>query len=167
MSSLAASVCFYSTLTYMSDIHYQNPDVSAYSTYTASQTTDNPNAAKWGGNINLASVPEWAHPLVAENVLFTRNFLASNAEVMRDDGSIDLSAAGTTPLMIPQDIGAALNNAGSPPSNTSTPTSSAPATPETATPSGEAENQSNGASSLASPKVFVAIFVAISTFFAL
>jgi hypothetical protein len=145
----------------------QNPDVSAYATYTTAQTTNNAQAAKWGGNINLASIPEWAHPFVAENVLFTRNFLASNAEVMKEDGTIDLSAAGTTPLMIPQDISAALNNAASSPSSASAPAASTPATSETPAPSGESENSSNGASSLASSKVLIAAVVVVSTFFAL
>lgn len=117
----------------------------------------------------MASLPDWSHSLVAENVLFTRNFLAQNEEVIKDDGSIDLSAAGTTPLMIPMDVSAALNNAGA----ASAPSSSAPAPTASSTDApattGASENlsNSNGASSLASPRALVALAAVVATFFAL
>ncbi|KAL0946944.1 hypothetical protein HGRIS_013103 [Hohenbuehelia grisea] len=123
-------------------------------------------AANWGGSINLAEVPEWARPAVAENVLYTRNFLAANQDLMKEDGSVDLSAAGTNPLMIPQDITVALssNNAASPsaPAVSSTAAASASASP---TAVGAAKG--NGAGSLTAPRVLVGAMVVLATFFAL
>jgi hypothetical protein len=134
-------------------------------------TVNNKRAANWGGNIDMASLPAWSHQFVADNVLFTRNFLASNSEVLKDNGFIDLSSAGSTPLMIPQDLSAALSNAA--PSTSATP--SAPVSAATSMSSyapvsssaGTAAGLSNGASSLASPKAVVGLFVAAATWFAL
>ncbi|KAG6820596.1 hypothetical protein H0H93_014512 [Arthromyces matolae] len=141
-----------------------NSDLAAYASYTTQQTTNNLAAGKWGGNIDLSALPDWAHAVAAENVLYTRNFLAANGEVLQEDGSVDLSSASSTPLMIPQDFSAALSNAAVVPSSSTG--SSAAATSESASPSG-ATTVGNGASSLASPKAFVALFVILSTFFAL
>jgi len=150
----------------MQSLGASNPDVSAYASYTSKQTSSNLQASKWGGNIDLASLPEWAHADVAQNVLFTRNFLANNAEVLKTDGSIDLSSAGSTPLMIPQDVSAALNNAAPAPASSS-PSSSA-TTSAASTPTGvSSQVQGNGASSLASPRGFVALFVVVATFIAM
>lgn len=144
----------------------QNPDMAAYTSYTSQQTANNTAASKWGGNINLAALPDWAQSIAAENVLYTRNFLAQNAEVLKDDGSVDLSSATSTPLMIPQDVGAALSNAAAAPSSPSPAASSAPAS--SAAPSAAANAQSsNGAGSLASPKALVAFVAVLATFFAL
>jgi len=154
----------------MQSLGASNPDVAAYASYTTSQTSNNTSAAKWGGNINMAALPDWSHAIVAENVLYTRNFLASNPEVLKDDGSIDLSAAGTTPLMIPQDVSAALNNAGAAsaaPTSAAT-SASASASTETASPTGQADNlNGNGAGSLASPRALVGLVVIVATFFVL
>jgi len=155
----------------MQPLGASNPDVAAYASYTTKQTGSNLQASKWGGNIDLAALPDWAQADTAENVLYTRNFLAANAEVLKEDGSIDLSNAGSTPLMIPQDVGAALNNAAAAPVPTPAPSSPSPSAETSAAPapSGESENQvqGNGASSLASPRAFVALFVVAATFFAL
>jgi hypothetical protein len=115
-------------------------------------------------------MPEWARPLAAENVLYTRSFLAMNSETVKEDGAIDLGNMANTPLMFPEDVGAAINAAGSPTSgavsestdNTST-ASSEPASQSSAA----AENKSNGASAVASPKVLVALMAVVATFFAL
>jgi plastocyanin len=155
----------------MTSLSANSSDVSAYASYTTKMTMNNNRAANWGANIDLASLPSWSHQFAAENVLFTRNFLASNSEVLKDNGFIDLSSASTTPLMIPEDVSAALSNASpsssatsSTPASTSTPTStSSPVSSSTGTASG----YSNGASSLASPNVFVGLFVAVATLFAL
>ncbi|KAG6854315.1 hypothetical protein C0991_008210 [Blastosporella zonata] len=148
----------------MQSVGASNPDVAAYAAYTSQQTSNNLAASKWGSNIDLAALPDWAHAVAAENVLYTRNFLAANGEVLKDDGTIDLSASGSAPLMIPQDIGAALNNAAvvSPSSATTS-----GATSESAAPTEALSQSGNGASSLASPKVFVALFVAMATFLTL
>jgi plastocyanin len=152
----------------MQTLGASNPDVAAYASYTTSQTGSNLQASKWGGNIDLAAIPDWAQAVTTENVLYTRNFLAANSEVLKSDGSIDLSSAGSTPLMIPQDVSAALNNAAAP--NAPVPSSPSPSDTSAApTQTNESENQvqGNGASSLASPRAFVALFVVVATFFAL
>jgi len=146
------------------DMSSQSPDIAAYASYTTQQTADKAAASKWGGNIDLSALPDWAQPMAAENILYTRNFLAQNAEVLKDDGSIDLSSAGSTPLMIPQDVGAALNNAAASPSASSS-ISASSADPTTS--STTAAANSNGASSLASPKAVVAFVAVLATFFAL
>jgi len=156
----------------MSNMTASNPDIGAYATYSANQTAGNDKAARWGGNIDVASLPSWSHPYVAENVLYTRNFLASNTEVMKDDGSIDLSAAGTTPLMIPQDLAAAINNAGAAPNTSASAapsSSSATSSSSSAKPSGSgsSSNLNSGASSMASPRILVGAVVVLATFFAL
>jgi plastocyanin len=144
-----------------------NPDISAYASYVKNQTTSNNQAARWGGNINLAALPEWAHSSAAENILYTRNFLANNPEVLKDDGSIDLGSSGSTPIMFPLDVTAALNNAGAAPA----PSSAAPVSPSStgapSVPSGEAENLNSGARSLVSSRALVGLVVVIATFLAL
>lgn len=120
----------------------------------------------------MGSLPTWSHQYVAENVLFTRNFLASNSEVMKPNGFIDLSSASSTPLMIPQDLGAALSSASTTsPAASSTPMSTATgasmSSHASASASGTAAGLSSGASSLASPNAVVCLLVAVATWFAL
>lgn len=38
--------------------------------YAASNISSNPVAATWGDNMNMASMPTWAQPLMAENVVY-------------------------------------------------------------------------------------------------
>lgn len=144
-----------------------NPDVATYASITKKNAGNNTAAANWGGNMDLSQLPAWSHSLVAENVLFTRNFLASNPEVLKDDGSIDLSTSASTPLMIPQDVAAALSSAA--PSGApinAAPSPSAPTT-SSAVPTSTPESQFNSASSLASPRALVGLVVVVATFFAL
>ena len=114
----------------------------------------------------MSSLPAWSHSFVAENVLYTRNFLASNSEVLQDDGSIDLGSASSTPLMIPQDVSAALANAGSTTSSSAMPsmTTAASSTP---VPSTGVQNVSNGAGLLMLPKGFISLCVIAVTFLVL
>lgn len=119
-------------------------------------------AAKWGGNIDMAQLPTWSHPYVMDNVLYTRNFLAANKEVLQDDGSVDLNAAGNTPLMIPQDLSVALSNAAS--ASTSA-TSSVSATSSQAAASSTAA-ATNNAMSTSSSKLVIALVV-LTTFYML
>lgn len=150
------------------DMGAQNPNMAAYNTYTQQLTANNTGAAKWGGNINVAALPGWAQPLAAENVLYTRSFLAMNGETLGDNGSVDLSSAATTPLMIPQDVSAAINNAGAvSPSAATTSTSATSVAPSAAATAKTAANQNNSAGALASPRGLVAIAVVLATFFAL
>ena len=113
-------------------------DIAAMAAYTAKQTEGDVAAANWGNSIDLANVPTEMQSLVAENVMYVRTFLASNPDVLKDDGSIDLSATNGAPLMIPQDLSAVLassssSSAASEP--TSAATSSAAASSGTSTPS--------------------------------
>lgn len=136
----------------------------AYASYTEAQAGKTP-AGKWGSNIDMGELPDWSHQYVAENVMYTRNFLASNAEVLKDDGSVDLSAAGTTPLMIPQDLSVALSNTGSSSSSSPVAAPSAPVTSSTPAPSAPASAlNTSGALSMSSPKVFVGLIAALATF---
>ncbi|TFK76487.1 hypothetical protein BDN72DRAFT_755376 [Pluteus cervinus] len=144
----------------MSSFIANNSDISAYASYTKDKTANNDQAARWGTNIDMGAMPEWSHQYVAENVLYTRNFLASNNEVLQGDGSIDLSSAGSTPLMIPQDISAALNNAAAPSASSASASSSS----SSAAPS---QTSKNGASSMTASRVLVGAAVAFVTFFAL
>lgn len=42
--------------------------------YAASNMSSNPAAASWGNNLDIASLPTWAQPLMAENVVYVVNF---------------------------------------------------------------------------------------------
>ncbi|KAL0568656.1 hypothetical protein V5O48_013330 [Marasmius crinis-equi] len=145
-------------------------DLQAYASYT-SNNTQGKAGANWGSSIDLKDMPEWSHSLIAENVLFTRNMLAMNPDIIKEDGSIDLSSVTSTPLMIPQDVGAQLNAAsdsnGAAGSSSSPSSSSAPSSTDSAAGATQPTTTSNGASALASPKVLVAIMAVVATFFAL
>lgn len=148
-----------------------NPDLAAYAAYTRNHTGSNTQASLWGSNINMEQIPEWAHQYVAENVLYTREFLAANPETLHDDGTIDLSAAASTPLMIPMDMIAAINNAGTgaAPSNSGT---SAPGNTTAVTPVANAAETApaangNGAGSLVASRILVGAFAVLVTFYTL
>ena len=145
---------------------FQNSDVAAYKTYSEQKTAGNADAAKWGSNIDMGSMPEWAHEYIAENVMYTRTFLAANSEVIKDNGAIDLGAAGTTPLLIPQDLSDALNgNSNSPPPTPAPVTTSTNVPAPSPTNLGNLSNQTSGALSVvASSKVLVSIVAALATF---
>lgn len=156
----------------MQSMTEKNSGLSAYASYT-SNNTQGKAGSNWGSSISLKDMPEWSHELVAENVLFTRNLLAMNPDIVKEDGSIDLSSVTSTPLMIPQDVSAQINSAndgtaagGAPPATTST-ESTAPTTSAESAGASKAASGSNGASALASPKVLVAIMAVVATFFAL
>jgi plastocyanin len=153
----------------MPSIAMNSSDVMGYAAYTANQTNGNVAAATWGSNIDLATLPTWSHSLVAENVLFTRNLLAVNPDIIQTDGSVNLGAAGNNPLMIPQDLAAVLANAA--PAASSAPVAVAtPAVAAGSTPSGSgtsaaaSSTQSSGAFGMSSPKVVVALVAAFATF---
>lgn len=154
----------------MQTLSESNPDVAAYVAYSRTQTEGNDAAARWGSNIDMSNFPEWSHEYVAENVLYTRNFLAANREVLREDGSIDLSSADSTPLIIPQDLSDSLNNVGSSPAPapSAVPNAEAPeASIASQSPAPSAGSATSGALSLSSSRMFVGAVVVIATFFAL
>jgi len=100
--------------------------LSAMYAASASNISSNPMAASWGANMSMGSMPEWSQSLFAENVLYTRAFLAANPSVMQADGSIDMSAANGS-WTLPQDISAALS------SNTTSTASSSSTAPSSTT----------------------------------
>jgi len=119
----------------------------------------------------MSGMPDWSHQYIAENVMYTRTFLAANKEVLKDDGSIDLSGAagGATPLMIPQDLSVALkastdSGAAAPQSGSNAGAStSADAASAQATGTGASENSPSGAISVSSPKIAMALVAAVAT----
>jgi plastocyanin len=149
----------------MQSLSASNPDLKMYAALTDKATAGTP-AAIWGGAIDMAAMPDWAHSIAAENILYTRNVLATNPELVKADGSIDLSTIGSTPLMVPQDIAAALANAGSSTSSTS-PTNSVAGAVGATESDAPSKPPSNGAGALASPRVFVALMVVVATIFVL
>lgn len=149
----------------MGQLMANNTDLQAYATYTTNNTQGK-RGSSWGSSIDLQALPDWSHSAVAENVLFTRNLLAMNPDIVKEDGSIDMSSITNTPLMIPQDVGAQLNAAGN--ANGGAAGNQAPANQAPAgTSSAAAPNNTNGASSMASPKVLIAVMAVVATFFAL
>lgn len=72
--------------------------------YMQMMTQNNSVAASWAGNVDMSDMPRWARQYVAENVMYTRTFLAANLETLNEDGSAGLGNAGSAPLMVPVDI---------------------------------------------------------------
>jgi hypothetical protein len=137
-------------------------------------TQNNMAANMWGGSFDTANLPEWSQPLMAENVLYARSFLAANPEVMKEDGTIDLSNGGSK-LMIPEDISNVLSNANAgagagassaPGSSAAPATSAAASVPSESTSAAAASNAPNGALTT-SPKFVVALAAAAASFFLL
>lgn len=150
----------------LATIAANNSAVAGYAAYAAKLTEGNPAAARWGGGMSLDAYPDWAQASVVENVLFTRAFLAKNPETLKEDGSIDLSTATSTPLVIPEDISAALASSGT---ATETPAVSSATPAATTTPDAGAGNAANlgtdnGALSSASPRLLVAVMAILATF---
>jgi len=154
----------------MQQVAANNSDISAYASYVDTQTQGT-KAATWGTNLDMGALPEWAQPFMAENVLYTRSVLAANPDIQQEDGSIDLSNMGSTPMMIPEDISVALNSAATPSSADSSAGSSdaASATSDSSaeSTSAAATEPGNGAGALASPKALVAFMAILATLFAL
>lgn len=150
----------------MQSLAANSSDLAAYASYTSSQTSGNDAAARWGSGIDMANLPEWAQPYAAENVLYTRTFLAANPELIKEDGSVDLATSGSTPLMIPQDFSVALaaSSASTPAAGTPSVVATDPAGAAAATPSGSTQSQTGGAASITAPKVVVGVIAAVATF---
>lgn len=101
----------------------------------------------------MSALPTWAHSYAAENIMYTRTFLAANSEIIQPDGSVNLGSAGSTPLMIPKDLSAALNSTG--------------ASASSAVPSASAvssTSHSSAAISTSSSKVLLGLVVGFATF---
>ncbi|KAH9066405.1 hypothetical protein EDB87DRAFT_1554455 [Lactarius vividus] len=148
----------------MPSLASQNPSTQAGWSYASNATSNNTAAGNWGMNLDMSKMPDWSMPYMAENILFTRSFLAMNPESMTQDGSVDLSPLANNAVMIPTDVAAAarLNNAeSSTPSSTSSGVSSTPSS------ASSSSGKTNGAGALASPRVAVALVAVVAAFFAL
>ncbi|KAI0046114.1 hypothetical protein FA95DRAFT_1419239 [Auriscalpium vulgare] len=145
---------------------------SAALSYANNATSNNAAASSWGANIDLSTLPTWAHSLAAENILYTRAFLGQNPEVINTDGTVDMSAAANNALMIPSDVASLSNNAAVTPASSSAASdnaasSAAPAASSAAASPVSAANKPNGAGVMASPSVAVALVAVVAAFFAL
>ncbi|TDL27535.1 hypothetical protein BD410DRAFT_714051 [Rickenella mellea] len=141
-----------------------NSDIAAMNAYTNMQTLGNNAATTWGNSMDMSGMPDWSMPMMAQNVMYTRTFLAANPEVLSDSGKVDLSAASS--LMVPQDITAAL--AAAPASSSSTPAAAAAGTPAASTtPAANAGAKASGARGLAASGASAAIVAIAAAFFAL
>ncbi|KLO06606.1 hypothetical protein SCHPADRAFT_837858 [Schizopora paradoxa] len=60
-------------------------------------------AENWGSSIDMSNMPSEAYSLIAQNVIYTRTFLAANPDYLQDDGSVNLGVSGA-PMMVPQDL---------------------------------------------------------------
>jgi plastocyanin len=76
-----------------------NPSLGMMRTYADNATKSSDLASQWGTNFDMANVPQWAQESFVENVLFTRLYLAANADSIKD-GEVDT----TNPPVVPQDI---------------------------------------------------------------
>jgi hypothetical protein len=151
----------------------QSSDLAAFAAYSSNLTANNAQAAAWGSSLSMKNIPEWAQPLMASNILFNRALLAQNPEVLKEDNSIDLSSVKDTPMMVPNDIAEALNNAGSSPAPAAPAAGgSGAAAPPPDNAAAAAGSQASapptgGASSLAASRVLVGAVVVLATVFAL
>ncbi|KAF8845003.1 hypothetical protein BDN67DRAFT_893761 [Paxillus ammoniavirescens] len=137
--------------------------------YTQMVTQNSTMAGSWGGNIDMSGMPQWAYQPVAENVMYTRTFLAANPEVFNADGSVNLSSASSTPLMVPADITSLASNNTSSSGGSSSGTGSSPgASPSS---NGNSSNPypttNNGARKLGSSSILAGSAVAVAFAFAL
>lgn len=152
----------------MASMAANDSSIAAMWSYTQSQTSGNSVASSWGNNIDMSSMPAWSYSLIAQNVMWNRLFIANNDDVVTADGSIDLGAAGSSPLMIPQDITVALtNNATATSSSGASPVSTASTYSTSSLTSSPSPASTNSASTLGSPTILIALMAAAATFFAL
>jgi hypothetical protein len=143
-----------------------NTDIATMSSYTTKATAGNAAAARWGGNMDVSALPEWSHPLIAENTMYMRTFLAANPDTLKEDGSVDLGNADKTPLMVPADISVAINNAGygDAPAAAASP---AIASSSGAAPSASAQAQTPNGAMTSSPSIALGLVTALAAFFLL
>jgi len=180
----------------MGSMMASNPSISAYSSMISNMTNTKASqsvmASNWGGSINMASLPSWSYSMVAENVLYTRHFLLVNPDAMNSNGTVDLSVSSHTPLMIPTDVGAAIQQAnavvpstsssssavaaatttsstaasttsGAPSASSTTKASSTPSASSSTYGSGTT-TASNGAIGISSPQIVVSLLSVVAVF---
>ncbi|KAG0707808.1 hypothetical protein DFH29DRAFT_796189 [Suillus ampliporus] len=137
-------------------------NMTAMVQYTQMVTANNTMAANWGGNIDMSGMPPSSYQYVLENVMYTRTFLAANPETLSADGVVDLSNAGTTPLIVPKDITVAATSSSTGPTSSGSPTSGSPTAG--ATSSSPSPALKGGARSLGSSSILVSVVVASIAF---
>jgi len=131
--------------------------MAAMAAYTDTQTMNNSMAANWGGNMDMSQMPTWAYPYMAHNIMYMRNFLASNPDVMAADGSVNFGNAGSNPLMIPMDITQVALSASSSSTLVATSTSTSSSSSPSSSASPAAAVKSNSAQLLRSSGALVAV----------
>ncbi|KAH7930816.1 hypothetical protein BV22DRAFT_999792 [Leucogyrophana mollusca] len=137
--------------------------MSSMWSYTNNMTYNNTMASNWGGSMDMSGMPEWSYQYIAENVMYTRTFLAANPETLNADGTVSLASAGNTPMVIPKDITSAASSGTTSNSGSSVASAAPSADP---TPSSSASYPStNGARSLGSSNMVVGLVVAVSLAF--
>jgi hypothetical protein len=146
----------------------QNPSTNASWAYTSNYTANNSAVANWAMDLDMSKMPTWAASYVAENVMYSQNFLAANPGTLSSDGTVSLSGLSNGTMTVPADIAAAArqNNAGSSTPSYSSPAASgaSPSPSATGSPSGALKN---GAGALASPRIVVALVAVAAAAFAL
>jgi plastocyanin len=140
-------------------------DMAAMQSYTDQKCQGNSMAGSWGGNMDMGSMPGWSNSYMAQNVMYTRTFLAANPDVMDSNGKINLGAS-TGPLMIPQDITQALAVTGAAASGASS-ASAAPSTAATSSSAYPSTSAKSGAATIASSSLAVAVVAGVAAFLAL
>ena len=128
-------------------------------TYMMNATSNNTGAAMWGSGLDMSSMANWTQSYMAENVAYTRSFLAMNPGSLSASGSVDMSSYGSGNLQWPNDVAAAVRSGSSSASSSSASPSS------TSAPSNNGSK--NGAGALSSPRVAVALVAIVAAFFAL
>lgn len=136
--------------------------------YTNNKTMGT-SAYNWGNQIDVSTIPTWAHEEVAKNVMYSRLVFAANPGML--EAQAGASNPNGAPIVIPGDIEqlAADSSYGS----GSTPAANAGAASVSASgtasaPSGTATAKTNGAGSIASSSALaVGIVTVLATFMAL
>jgi len=127
----------------------------------------------WGSNLDMAQMPDWSHPLMAENMLYNRQVFAANPEVMGENGEINMGNL-RGPMSVPPDLDIAALAATAPATTLSLANPAAAtagaAVPAAANPQGAAAPDApavNAAPSLSSSSLVIAIVAAFATLLAL
>ncbi|THH12754.1 hypothetical protein EW146_g7399 [Bondarzewia mesenterica] len=150
----------------MPSIASNSSDTSAALSYSNMMTSNSTGASNWGMSMDMSQMPAWSHSYMAENVLYTRAFLGANPEVLKADGTVDMSAIGSNPVMLPKDVVAAGNNAASGAAASNSASSSASSS-SSATTSATSPKATSGAGMLTSSRVVVALVAVMAVALAL
>lgn len=151
----------------MPSLASQSPSTEAGMIYAQNVTSGHAAAAAWGSGIDLSTMPPWSQTYAAENILYFKSFLAMNPDTISDDGTVDLSALSTNPVMFPTDVAAAARVSDEPSTSSSAAAPESTSSGGSETPNTASSTGSNGAGALSSPRVAVALVAVVAAFFAL